>query len=940
MNKEIILLKIKALLHDPPEKALILGRSINGGHEERAKDLMEILGLDRDIPQEVKTADRIASAADRVSLKGFPTDWPKEPLIVHPLSGKQFSIQSLAAVDHNQVMTSVNGVFERLRNTYREDLENLYLSLWRELLPLLEDRRKEDGMGQLWQVLPADTRVPDHSIWEHRRVTSAIAATLPKPAFLLFSLGPVQSFIATARKAQDLWAGSYLLSFLSWQAMRVVAEAWGPDAIIFPDLCGQPFADLWLKEEKGLKFMKDAELGSEFLSSPTLPNRFLAILPADYAESIAQKVVKEVQEIFKNVCFVVKRRVEKDAEIIPDETWNNIWERQVTNFLETYWAVLAWDDDYKRFLETFKFWCNPQEQPWGFASIVDQYEKTGYMPNIGTCYGKLYELTEHGLGSRKATRDFVQQVEPHFKCTMFAELEPVHLCEQFDFGKLREFWGKRILPRLPTLRSSERLSAIALTKRLAAAAYFTAPRDEGGLGWDIEKSFPSTSTVATSAFKQRIIDALPSGDMKLFEFVNKYTTCVRTLLGDDRAKSLPLPMIADAAGRAHRKVPTLPWDFARLDGDWLFEESFNKRDLQREIGERWKDNIEGLETSREELLEVLNNLFGFAKKRGLGQPSRYYAVVVMDGDNMGKWLAGECAPLFENIVHPKVWNELKNELGWETLGKTKRPLNPSLHLAVSKALRDYSLHTVLKIVEEEHLGKLIYSGGDDVLAFVSLRDLPELMRKLRAFFTGALKGDVNNIDWLDGSGFIRTEKGFQLTMGMEAKASMGAAIAHHMQDLGQVLNAARSEEKRAKDGLGRNAFSIALMKRSGGHESFGAKWYYEKDRTLHADTIECLIQWRDAFANDRVSPKFAYVFREEIRALSGFSGDSGEAIKKEVNRVFRRHLSSSLSKEGKEEIVIHLLDEGLFRLFESEVSLDELAKFLDLAVFLGREENR
>lgn len=227
MKHEILLRKIKALLHDPPEKALILGRSINGGHEERARELMEKLGLDKDIPEEVKVADRIASAADRVSLKGFPADWPRNPLIIHPLSGKQFPIQSLATVDYHQVMNSVDRVFEEIRKGYGDNIEKLYLSLWRELLPLLKGKRKEDGMGLLWEVLPADTRVPDHSIWEHRRVTSAIAAALPKPAFLLFSLGPVQSFIATARKTQDLWAGSYLLSFLSWQAMKVVCESMG-----------------------------------------------------------------------------------------------------------------------------------------------------------------------------------------------------------------------------------------------------------------------------------------------------------------------------------------------------------------------------------------------------------------------------------------------------------------------------------------------------------------------------------------------------------------------------------------------------------------------------------------------------------------------------------------------------------------------------------------
>ncbi|GBC81416.1 hypothetical protein HRbin10_00528 [bacterium HR10] len=934
MNRDVLLRKIRALLHDPPEKALILGRAITGGHEGRAKALMERLGLDGVIPDEVKTADRIASAADRVNLKGFPTDWPEHPLIVHPLSGKQFSIGSLVAVDYGKVMDSVDEVFDALREAYGDNLEQLYLALWRELLPQLEARRERDGMGQLWEVLPADTRVPDHSIWEHRRVTSAIAAALPRPAFLLFALGPVQSFIATARKTQDLWAGSYLLSFLSWQAMKVVAESWGPDAIIFPDLCGQPFADLWLIEEKGLRFIERPT--EEMLSSPTLPNRFLAILPADEAADLAQQVDRSVREAFKTICFTVKRRVEREVGITPDDTWETIWRRQVENFLETYWAILPWGGDYTQFLAAFKTWCQPQE-PWEFAAIVEQYEKTGYTPNIGTCYSKLYALTERGLGSRKATRDFAQQVEPHFKCTMFAELEPVHLAEQTDFGKLREFWSKRMLARLPMLRSGERLSAIALAKRLAAAYYFKAPKAGGGLEWNIETSFPSTSTVATSAFKERVIEALSDGDMQLFDRVSRYVTCVRTVLGDERAKSAPLSRVAKAAARAHRRIPDLPWDFARLDGDWLFEESFNKRDLQRELIERWKGDPAGLDSARAEALKALSELLDFARRQGLGQPSRYYAILAMDGDQMGKWLAGEFAPQMREILHPSVWSELERDGEWRKLGEMRRPLNPSLHLAISKALRDYSLRTVREIVEEQHLGKLIYAGGDDVLAFVSLGDLPEVMRKLRAYFTGALRGDENEVGWIAGSGFVRTETGFQLTMGMTATASMGVAIAHHMQDLGQTLNAARAEEKRAKEALGRNAFSIALMKRSGGHESFGARWYYGRDGSLHVDTLECLIAWRDAFGRDDVSPRFAYVFREEARALSDLPL---EAVEKEAHRLLARHLSGRLSKDEKSETARRLLDNGLLRLFECEVGLDDLAKFLDLAVFLGREENR
>lgn len=41
------------------------------------------------------------------------------------------------------------------------------------------------------------------------------------PNLLLVSLGPIQDFIASARRCQDLWFGSFLLSELS----RATAEA-------------------------------------------------------------------------------------------------------------------------------------------------------------------------------------------------------------------------------------------------------------------------------------------------------------------------------------------------------------------------------------------------------------------------------------------------------------------------------------------------------------------------------------------------------------------------------------------------------------------------------------------------------------------------------------------------------------------------------------------
>ena len=61
-------------------------------------------------------------------------------------------------------------------------------------------------------------------------------------------------------------------------------------------------------------------------------------------------------------------------------------------------------------------------------------------------------------------------------------------------------------------------------------------------------------------------------------------------------------------------------------------------------------------------------------------------------------------------------------------------------------------------------------------------------------------------------------------MGKHATASTGAIVAHHQAPLGAVLQELRAAEKRAKNEGGRNAFSITIVKRSGGALYLTEKW--------------------------------------------------------------------------------------------------------------------
>lgn len=246
MREDKWALKIVAFLHDPPDKPFGIG-----GHRERANELMNIaLGRDpsEDEIRRVEEADRIASAADRVD---FPADseayWYKETaFLTHPLSGRLLDPGKITDVNTSDTHRAAKEALQRLIQDIPE-LRCRYLRLWRLLPEILADEYPK--VGTLFGMLPADTRQPDHPLLQHLSITAAIATALPHPALLVFSIGPVQSFIAAARRTQDLWMGSWLLSFLAWTAMETIAESYGPDAVIFPSLRRQPLCDLWLHSQ-------------------------------------------------------------------------------------------------------------------------------------------------------------------------------------------------------------------------------------------------------------------------------------------------------------------------------------------------------------------------------------------------------------------------------------------------------------------------------------------------------------------------------------------------------------------------------------------------------------------------------------------------------------------------------------------------------------------
>lgn len=99
---------------------------------------------------------------------------------------------------------------------------------------------------------------------------------------------------------------------------------------------------------------------------------------------------------------------------------------------------------------------------------------------------------------------------------------------------------------------------------------------------------------------------------------------------------------------------------------------------------------------------------------------RYYAILVMDGDRMGRLINGETmGATWASAMHPEMRERLEKPSFDSVYRKTwapflksgrKRLITPAIHAAISEALGDFSIYGVSKIVEE-HDGRLIYAGG-------------------------------------------------------------------------------------------------------------------------------------------------------------------------------------------------------------------------------------
>lgn len=995
--------KLAARLHDPAEKALVLLRDPAGHEGGTSKSLMRLLGLQaitaesladidpdnadalsRVIFQEglspevyktIQRADWWAAAADRpqwpmkeitvTTRKGAQktfavadwaqVHWSKKPILTHPLTGDQIDLHSLNDTEIDDIKQRSFEHFSSLllklgdNDAATHDLRKTLLTFWR-FGPELEEETDNGKLGQLWPLLPADTRIPDHSIWDHLDLTSAFAGAFAadpqgEAALLALSIGPVQGFIAAARSTSDLWAGSHLLSRLAWEAMRPVCEELGPDAILFPRLRGIPQVDLWLRDHMDLP--KDLFKGCEWnqgstdanpLFSAALPNRFVAVVPASQASAIAEKVTQTVRSWLQDLGEDVVSRLLKTAGY--DVETENVpyaqMKQQLKDFPEVHWAAVPFslikarnaarqtDLDISGLSEAMApFFGVEPGKPCGFldthawkilAQEIDWNDGTTFFaPNPGVLYPAVYDLAERVMAAAKSTRTFAQTRETGWRCSLTGEAEWLTTNrDQLQTSYRRQadtLWSKIARAKPAWAKKGEHLAALPAIKRLWPTIFMEeagkalSTKDDGSMK-HISRFVVSTHTMALAHqidqwlekgghTAEGFADAVDGGDVVALprKLTRKYAQ--NGALAD--AKRLPALL-----ERAEEKEDACAMGRA---------ESLVRQTLATALD---KDDLK-LET--------------------------YYALLMMDGDKMGAILSGDektdTTISYRDSFHPQVQKGFDEHAAKQphvqAYGAQKRAISPNRHLAISGALNDFSQTVVRHVVEEEHLGRVIYAGGDDVLAMLPVADILSTMQRLRHAYSGTLPEDAES-DWKKlqeprklhcKNGFAYLNGRLMRMMGHTATASTGAVIAHHQAPLSSVMRELRAAEKRAKEEGGRDAFSMTIIKRSGGALRLTAQW---------GEPLDLLADLRDFLAHEDTSRRAVYHTLEWLKDLPN-PKDSPEMLCSLLAYQLTRQ-SEGAPKDQASQLAGRL---ATLAAQQDQKGLSWLENFLTVAEFLARE---
>ncbi|MBD2139426.1 type III-B CRISPR-associated protein Cas10/Cmr2 [Anabaena sp. FACHB-1237] len=989
MTAEYWRAKIWGLLHDPILKALHdnTGRGKNSFYDqlEVMKPWVEI----KKTPDNsygkalanILLADYVASASDRSAIGGT-TEFinyaegnnPDKGLeITHLLSGEK---QDFKVNFHQELITGNRAYFlsekeqkllEILKTApqkFQENIENnipkikeLYWWLWRCLPKVTCDIFEDTSL----MLMPAETRIPDASIWSHVSMTAALAGgfagydltldeiknwprgkAVSHPYLAVFSFSPVQELIKSSRKMRDFWAGSWLLHYLSAKVCWKLANQYGPDTLLYPSLYDQPLIDYWLIEQYPDFLAYINQPSPQSLLTAGFPNVIVLILPENKVQAAIQTAQQTLLEAWLEIGNLVLNELQDKRYCMKGLNANSTtWKGWLKSQWQFYWTALPIGKPEAEFKfsanknknQEFESWSTAQNETYNLINnenrlfkeqekdllqesyaVRQQKYKRGFSANIGSWWGYIFDATRGALASVKNARNWEIPTAFGPRSTI-SGIGPVvnpgnkdkDKKDWMTEGDTQDFWKHQA----GLFDGTEQLNATEVLKRglhKVLPKLLEIP--------DLEISYPDLTSGVAGYLKvnQNNPDHKRKFDSVCQEIVDKYPK-IEDVLIEMRGK-WGIPWI-DKQQNPKKYHPRL------LNAGWILEDLPNSDDLKEEY--------------RKEINKIISEYYPN------NNPSDWYVLAAGDGDSMSEWLKGTKLKTYGDYIPDgfaeKVATAKIPLTQFPDFLKLTKRMGPSTHNALSRALLDFSNQLVPYLTQTRYAGRLIYGGGDDVLAYTNLWEWDKWLWDIRQCFRG--EKDPHKEFCNKGHYWKYLKDNFQevglvnrplFTMGSEATISFGIVIAHHSVPLAIALESLWKAEEKAKDHV-----YIDENDNKKAKDAVQVRVIYGNGNTLKSTAkFDVFDQWQQLIEVDLKSS----IFEQAASLWSQHPAPSQEAIEP-WTKLFcdrREQFQSEDKKEAKKGFQKALADflKALFMTTSTKDLDNEIQNWLKLAAFVKR----
>ncbi len=520
MEKSLFKLKLACLFHDPPIKPLA-SWVIKEGHKKVAEEIIN--SLNKKLPDDlklnnnmiksdmIKHADWVAASADRLIISELYKSNVARIIATNILdmNSKDFGIKLSTNLDEKLIKdfadnfsNNLFGDIELKKLVNNNRLHIIYHIIWRFLIEAtIKSLNNKD-----FALLPADTRVPYYTIYDHLYTSSGFLVSLKddqstgKVGIIHWEAIGTQSFIRESRAFRDLWASSFLISLINTAIIIRLAKDYGFDSIFNPNMLYNPLIDLYLYAHTYDKRFNN--LKYEELKIPITPDKGFAIVPynklvecienlPEWFNSIWRTIVDTVKTYIENNILQSKEQTEdlyksslkeylgKDINelVEPPLTWDNIWEEVgyeiPINFICVGEKLELKSEDMNNKLQELKGYLNELYDEEELEKVLDELNKARDIASAKYHDEFLFfefPLIIEILKKKRKLRSEIPRVNTNkwiLNSNIYIKDRRL-ICSVCYKRPAVIFGTKNIIDKLYEIKEDERLCPICLTKRMLA----------------------------------------------------------------------------------------------------------------------------------------------------------------------------------------------------------------------------------------------------------------------------------------------------------------------------------------------------------------------------------------------------------------------------------------------------------------------------------------